>query len=106
LVDVILVVRDENALPLALEEARLAHEALRSEYCERLLGPELELGAHRGVVHDVRHLVAGAKLEHIDRTDVLAVRAARALRNVDVDLDHPRCTEMGGLLAVPLEKER
>ncbi len=60
-VDVVLVVRDEDALPFAREEARLAHDALRPVHRERFLAPELELRADRRVVDDLRDLVPGRR---------------------------------------------
>jgi hypothetical protein len=108
-VDVILVVGDQDALSLALEKACLAHDALRSQHGERFLSTKLELRRDVRVVDDIGHLVARSKFEDVDRADVPAVGAARALREIDVDLDHLDAaakSERKGLLAFEPEFAR
>src|SRR5208282_1344952 len=91
----------EDALALALEEAGLAHDAFGAVDREGLLAPELELRPDYRIVHDIGQLVSRTQFEDVDRTHVAAVGAARALGDVDIDLDHRgplRRLERGGLL--------
>jgi hypothetical protein len=87
-VDVSFVVGDRDALAFALEEAGLANDAFRAVDGQRLLPAELELRGDAGVVDDLRELVPGLELEDIDRANIPAMGASRALLENDVDLNH------------------
>jgi hypothetical protein len=86
--DVAFVVRDENALPFALEQAGLAHDALRAVHSDGLLPTELELGRDGGIVDDIRKSVPWLQVEYGDRTHVFAMRATGTPSEFDIDQDH------------------
>jgi hypothetical protein len=102
-----LVVRDRDAFPFALEEARLAHNTVRPVDHERLFPSELEFGTDGRIVHHLGELVSRLKFENIDGTDIPAVSTTGALLHLHNDFDHgrvpARTKQRGDLHPAPAE---
>lgn len=86
--NVALVVSDQDALALTLEEARFADNAFRTIHRDRFFPPKLKLRRDRGVVDQIRKTVAWLQVEYGDWADVPAVCASGTSREFDIHQDH------------------